>query len=115
MKPAAAVQEPICLTEEILALRAWRIPDLIAYQHAYDEWWLAPLDDTYPLVRLNQSGIEMLTAMNGHITVERAPAEIWNENMRPGRPTGRVASPTMVLAELFTLLFWNRASGRSSA
>ena len=88
MKPAAAVQEPICLTEEILSLRAWRIPDLVAYQHAYDEWWLAPLDDTYPLVRLNQSGIEMLTAMNGHITVgallEKYRTKICGPDGQPG-------------------------------
>lgn len=88
MKPAAAVQEPICLTEEILSLRAWRIPDLVAYQHAYDEWWLAPLDDTYPLIRLNQSGIEMLTAMNGHITVrallEKYGTKICGPDGQPG-------------------------------
>src|SRR5574339_995733 len=69
MKPAAAVQEPIRLAGEILQLRAWRIPDLVAYQHSYDEWWLAPLDDNYPLVRVNRTGIEMLGAMNGHVTV----------------------------------------------
>ena len=99
MKPAAAVQEPICLTEEILTLRTWRIPDLVAYQHAYDEWWLAPLDDT---IRLFGSTNRVRNAdryerpHNGGCT----PAEIWNENMRPGRPTRRMASRTMVLTKL---------------
>jgi ubiquinone/menaquinone biosynthesis C-methylase UbiE len=69
MKPVAAVQEPLCLTGETLNLLAWRIPDLVAYQPHNDEWWFAPLDDTFPLVRLNRTGVEMLTAMNGHITV----------------------------------------------
>ena len=69
MKAAAVIQEPLNLSGDVLSLIAWRIPDLVAYQHAFDEWWLAPLDDDFPLVRLNAIGIEMLTLMNGHITV----------------------------------------------
>ena len=69
MKAAAAIQEPLTLSGDTLNLLAWRIPDLVAYQHTFDEWWLAPLDDDFPLVRLNAVGIEMLTSMNGHITV----------------------------------------------
>ena len=69
MKAAAAIQQPLMLSGDVLNLIAWRIPDLVAYQHAFDEWWLAPLDDDFPLVRLNQVGLEMLTSMNGHITV----------------------------------------------
>ncbi len=69
MKPTAIVQEPLNLTGDVLNLLAWRIPDLIAYQRSPDEWWLAPLDDNLPLVRLNRVGVEMLGAMNGHTTV----------------------------------------------
>lgn len=69
MKAAAVIQEPLILSGDVLSLLAWRIPDLVAYQHTVDEWWLAPLDDDFPLVRLNMVGIEMLTSMNGHITV----------------------------------------------
>ncbi|HSN05273.1 MAG TPA: class I SAM-dependent methyltransferase [Nitrospira sp.] len=69
MKPVAAVQEPLKLTGETLNLLAWHIPDLVAYQHREDEYWLAPLDDNFPLIRLNQTGVEMLKSMNGHITV----------------------------------------------
>lgn len=69
MKPVAAVQEPLQFTGETLNLLAWRIPDLVAYQHREDEYWLAPLDDNFPLIRLNLTGIEMLKSMNGHITV----------------------------------------------
>jgi ubiquinone/menaquinone biosynthesis C-methylase UbiE len=68
MKPLAP-QEPAHLTDATLALLAWRIPDLVTYQQADDEYWFAPLDDTLPLVRLNKTGVEMLRAMNGHITV----------------------------------------------
>ncbi|SPP66680.1 class I SAM-dependent methyltransferase [Nitrospira lenta] len=69
MKPVAAVQEPLQLTGETLNLLAWHIPDLVAYQHREDEYWLAPLDDNFPLIRLNLTGIEMLKSMSGHITV----------------------------------------------
>jgi hypothetical protein len=47
MKPAVAAHEPLSLTGETLCLLAWHIPDLVAYQHHKDEWWLA-LDDTLP-------------------------------------------------------------------
>ena len=42
MKPAVAAHEPLDLTGETLSLLAWRIPDLVAYQHNEDEWWFAP-------------------------------------------------------------------------
>jgi SAM-dependent methyltransferase len=87
MKPAAAVQEPISLAGDALQLRAWRIPDLVAYQHAFDEWWLAPLDDDYPLVRVNRVGIDMLAAMNGHITVGALVEKYGNKICGPdGQP-----------------------------
>jgi ubiquinone/menaquinone biosynthesis C-methylase UbiE len=69
MKPLAAVQEPLHLAGKTLNLLAWHIPDLVAYQHREDEYWLAPLDDNFPIIRLNPTGIEMLQSMNGHITV----------------------------------------------
>ena len=69
MKSVVAVHEPLRLTGEALTLFAWRIPDLVTYQHHVDEYWFAPLDDELPLVRLNQTGVEMLRAMNGHTTV----------------------------------------------
>lgn len=69
LKPAVVQHEPLALSAETLALRAWRIPDLIAYQHGPEEWWVAPLDDQLPLVKLNRVGFEMLGAMTGHVTV----------------------------------------------
>ncbi len=69
MKRTAAICEPLVLTDEVLKLRAWRMPDMVAYQHGPDEWWLTPLDDNLPLVRLNRLGIELLTSMDGHNTV----------------------------------------------
>ena len=58
MKPTAAVHAPRSLTGEALNL-AWHIPDLVVYQHQPDEWWLAPLDDNLPLIRLNHTGLDM--------------------------------------------------------
>ncbi|UVT16692.1 MAG: class I SAM-dependent methyltransferase [Nitrospira sp.] len=69
MKPAATVHSPQHLTGETLSLLAWRIPDLVVYQQADDEFWVAPLDDQLPLVRLNRAGTDMLRSMNGHNTV----------------------------------------------
>ncbi|MCH6558433.1 MAG: class I SAM-dependent methyltransferase [Nitrospirae bacterium] len=69
MKPTATVQQPLALTEDLLGLRAWRMPDLVAYQRSDDEWWVAPLEDSLPLLRLNRAGIELLTSMDGHTTL----------------------------------------------
>ncbi len=60
---------PLDLTGEILTQRAWRMPDMIIYRHKPEEWWLAPLDDDLPVIRLNRMGIELLNAMDGTATV----------------------------------------------
>jgi len=89
MKPAVAVHEPLALTRETRALLAWHIPDLVAYEYSDDEWWFAPLDDNLPLVRLNRTGLEMLKAMNGHISVdallEKYGARICGPDGQPGK------------------------------
>ena len=89
MKPVAAIQEPLHLAGETLTLLAWRIPDLVAYQHREDEYWFAPLDDTFPLVHLNSTGVEMLRAMNGHTTVgallEKYGNKICGPDGQPGQ------------------------------
>lgn len=69
MKPVAALHQPLTLTDQVLALHAWRMPDMITYQHGPNEWWLTPLDDALPLIRLNRAGLELLMAMDGHMTV----------------------------------------------
>ncbi len=69
MKTGAVPQSPLTLTDDILRLRAWRMPDMLTYRHGADEWWLTPLDDNLPLIRLNRAGVELLTAMDGHTTV----------------------------------------------
>jgi len=61
--------EPLALTDDILSQRAWRMPDMVVYQQTPEDWWLTPLDDHLPLVRLNRMGIELLTAMDGKATV----------------------------------------------
>src|SRR2546430_4043157 len=70
MKPVASpAQDSLALTGDVLALHAWRMPDMVLYQHAYEEWWLAPLEDTVPLVKINRAGLNLLNAMNGKVTV----------------------------------------------
>jgi ubiquinone/menaquinone biosynthesis C-methylase UbiE len=89
MKPLAAVQEPLQLAGETLTLLAWHIPDLVAYQHAEDEYWLAPLDDNFPLVRLNHTGVDMLKAMDGHTTVGALLEQYGNKICGPDGQPGR--------------------------
>jgi hypothetical protein len=69
MKPTALQHAPLSLTPDILKLCAWRMPDMIMYEHGSDEWWVAPLDDELPLIRLNRVGLELLTAIDGHTRV----------------------------------------------
>jgi ubiquinone/menaquinone biosynthesis C-methylase UbiE len=61
--------ERLDLTEAVLKLRAWRMPDMVVYRHQPDEWWLTPLDDNLPLLRLNEAGIQLLTAVDGRSTL----------------------------------------------
>ena len=61
--------DSLALTDDVLALRAWRMPDMMVYQHADDEWWLPTLDDAVPLVRVNRTGTALLAAMDGQATV----------------------------------------------
>ena len=89
MKPAATHQESIELTDEVLALRAWRMPDMVVYQHADEEWWLVPLDDALPLVRLNRLGATLLAAMDGQSTVAALLAKFDNKVCGPNGETGR--------------------------
>jgi ubiquinone/menaquinone biosynthesis C-methylase UbiE len=58
-------QEARSLTGEVLKLRAWRMPDMIVYQQAEEEWWVTPLDDALPLIRLNRVGMDLLTSLDG--------------------------------------------------
>ncbi len=89
MRPAAAVSEPLALTDEILRLRAWRMPDMVAYQQGPDEWWITPLDDNLPLVRLNRTGLELLTSMDGHITVGSLLSRFGHAVCGPDGETGQ--------------------------
>jgi ubiquinone/menaquinone biosynthesis C-methylase UbiE len=65
MKSDLTMDGPLMLSGELLKLRAWRMPDMVVYQRADDEWWLAPLDDALPLIRLNRVGMELLTSLDG--------------------------------------------------
>ena len=89
MKPAVAAHEPLNLTGETLNQLAWRIPDLVAYQHSEDEWWLAPLDDNLPIIRLNRTGLELLQEMTGHTTVgalaEKYGTKVCGPDGQPGQ------------------------------
>jgi len=69
--PADTVAEvsPQLLEGDILNQRAWRMPDIVIYQHATEEWWVAPLDEELPLIRLNRMGAALLGAMDGRMTI----------------------------------------------
>jgi len=61
--------QPLALEGEILQQRAWRMPDLVVYQRATHEWWVTPLDEDLPLVRLNRMGASLLGAMDGRLSI----------------------------------------------
>ncbi|MGH7256511.1 MAG: class I SAM-dependent methyltransferase [Nitrospirales bacterium] len=81
--------QPLALTGEVLNLRAWKMPDMVVYQHAPEEWWLTPLDDALPLIRLNRLGIELLLSLNGNVTVGWALERFGKWVCGPDGETGR--------------------------
>ncbi len=83
------MKESLELTNEVLALRAWRTPDMVVYQHAEDEWWVAPLDDALPLIRINRMGANLLSAMDGQATVALLLAKFGNRVCGSHGETGR--------------------------
>jgi ubiquinone/menaquinone biosynthesis C-methylase UbiE len=89
MNPTPTLQQPLALTGEVLSMRAWRMPDMVVYRHAPDEWWLTPLDDHLPLIRLNRVGIELLNALDGHATVAWLLEKFGNWVCGPDGETGR--------------------------
>ncbi len=90
MKPVVSpAQDSLELIDEILALHAWRMPDMVLYQHAYEEWWLAPLEDTVPLVKINRAGLNLLNAMNGKVTVAALLEKFGPRVCGPNGETGR--------------------------
>src|SRR2546422_9656364 len=90
MKPVASpAQDSLALAGEVLALRAWRMPDMVLDQRAYEEWWLAPLEDTVPLVKINRAGLNLLNAMNGKVTVEALLEKFGQRVCGPNGETGR--------------------------
>jgi ubiquinone/menaquinone biosynthesis C-methylase UbiE len=90
MKLTSLPQPPLELTDEVLALRAWRMPDMVVYQHAPDEWWLTPLDDDLPLIRLNRVGAELLAAIDGQATVGALLQKFGKWVCGPDGETGRL-------------------------
>src|SRR5438093_1051130 len=90
MKPVVSpAQDSLELSDEVLALHAWRMPDMVLYQHAYEEWWLAPLEDTVPLVKINRAGLNLLNAMNGKVTVAVLLEKFGPRVCGPNGETGR--------------------------
>lgn len=80
---------PLALEGEILQQRAWRMPDLIVYQHSSEEWWVAPLDEDLPIIRLNRMGAALLGAMDGKATIRTLLDQYGKWVCGPGQETGR--------------------------
>jgi SAM-dependent methyltransferase len=89
MQAKSVIQDTLALTDEVLALRASRMPDMVVYQHGDEEWWVAPLDDALPLLRLNRTGAHLLAAMDGQVTVGTLLAKFGNRACSPTGETGR--------------------------
>jgi SAM-dependent methyltransferase len=85
----SALRTPLELTGGVLNLRAWKMPDLLVYQRTAEEWWLAPLDDDLPLIRLNRQGAALFAAIDGRTTVGSLLARFGLLVCGPDGETGR--------------------------
>ena len=81
--------EPQVLEGEVLQQRAWRMPDLIVYQADDEEWWVAPLDEDLPLVKLNRMGASLLGAMDGRSNIQTLLNQFGKWVCGPNQETGR--------------------------
>lgn len=81
--------EPLRLEDDLLQQRAWRMPDLVVYQHGEDEWWVTPLDEDLPLIRLNRMGASLLGAMDGRASIRALLDQFGKWVCGPGQETGR--------------------------
>ena len=81
--------EPMRLEGDLLQQRAWRMPDLIIYQHGPEEWWVTPLDEELPLIRLNRMGASLLAAMDGKLTLAALLNQFGKWRCGPTNETGQ--------------------------
>ena len=65
---------PQTLDEDMLSQRAWRMPDILIYQHGPEEWWVAPLDEELPSSPIKPHGRD-LARRNGWPHDHRSLAE----------------------------------------
>ena len=87
--PKSEVPQALSLEKEDLQQRAWRMPDIIVYQHNADEWWVTPLDEELPLIRLNRVGASLLGAMDGRVTLQTLLDQFGSWVCSPSGETGR--------------------------
>lgn len=87
-QPVEGIQ-PLCLEGEILQQRAWRMPDLIIYQQGPEEWWVTPLDEDLPIIRLNRMGASLLGAMDGKATLRNLLDQYGKWVCGPNNETGK--------------------------
>ncbi|RMH36484.1 MAG: class I SAM-dependent methyltransferase [Nitrospirae bacterium] len=80
---------PLSLEGEVLNCRAWRMPDLVVYQHGSEEWWVCPLDEELPIIKLNRMGAALLAAMDGTKTVGALMSQFGKWVCSPTGETGR--------------------------
>ena len=81
--------QPQGLEGEVLQQRAWRMPDLIVYQSGDEEWWVTPLDEDLPLVKLNRMGASLLGAMDGRSSIQALLNQFGKWVCGPNQETGR--------------------------
>ncbi|MEC4674882.1 MAG: hypothetical protein VST68_11900, partial [Nitrospirota bacterium] len=65
------------------------MPDLIVYQHGPEEWWITPLDEDLPLVRLNRMGAMLLGSMDGRSSIQDLLDKFGKWVCGPSQETGR--------------------------
>ena len=111
--PALTEVSPQLLEGDLLNQRAWRMPDMVIYQHAPEEWWVAPLDEELPLIRLNRMGAALLGAMDGRMTIGALLNQFGKWVCSPDSTQWSVAFRTMGPSAVFVSLLRDRATQRA--
>ena len=114
MEQTALLHPPLTLNGDILKLRAWRMPDMLRISMRM-KWWITPLDDHLPLIRLNRIGAGTRDRHRWPSHGEQLAGSFWKMGVWSRWRNRSVAFGAVVLAQLLALFLRNRRAERRSA
>ena len=105
---------PQALEGDLLQQRAWRMPALIVYHSGPEEWWVTPLDEDLPLIKLNRMGAALFGAMDGRSSINTLVDQFGKWVCGPNQETGRWCLEHWALPRYSLCYYGNEApSGHS--